>query len=103
MKIAWESCIYGGTVPVTCAVCGSKCYPIKVRSHHFVVAVLYDNRGHFRGEVCRSCAQASPEHIKQQLQERLVLVRQQAAELESLLTEEVECPPLEAEFRHFRV
>jgi len=102
MRIAWESCIYGGTVPVTCAICSSKCYPTQVRPHRFVLAVLYDHRGHFRGEVCRGCATSSPEVVRQHLQERLTHLRQQTSELESLLHEEVECPPLEAEFQHFR-
>lgn len=101
MRITWESCIYGGTVPVTCAICANKCYPTQVRPHRFVLAVLYDNRGRFRGEVCRSCAASSPETIKQHLQERLTRLRHQTNELESLLREEVECPGLEAEFHHF--
>ncbi|GAB4210511.1 MAG: hypothetical protein OHK0012_00910 [Synechococcales cyanobacterium] len=101
MQIRWESCIYGGTVPVTCAICGEKCYPTKVRPHHFVLAALYDNRERFRGEVCRDCVVAGETGIKQRLQERLLVVRQQTEELEALLGEEVVCPDLESEFRQF--
>lgn len=100
MKIVWEPIIYAGQAPVLCVLCGTKSTPIKTQGK-FVIAVVYNNRGMYCGEACKHCVQARPESIKELLQERLTRLHGQVMDLEELVSEEIQMPTLEEEFRSY--
>lgn len=100
MKIVWEPIIYAGQAPVLCVLCGTRSTPVKTQGK-FLIAVVYNSRGMYCGEACKHCVQARPESIKELLQERLTRLQGQVMDLEELVSEEIQMPTLEEEFRSY--
>lgn len=102
MKIAWEPMVYGGQVPVSCAICGDRAVPRRLRGSHYLLAIVYTQQGKVFGEACESCANASPHELRQLLDARIQALTGQLDELKALAAEsDIETPSLEDEFNSF--
>lgn len=101
MRIQWEQSIYGGTVPVTCTICGERITSIRNRRNLYLLAVIYNQQGRVCGEACRSCVAAGPQEIQERLQERICQLEATLGELQALAGEGVEVPTLEEEFNTY--
>lgn len=98
VKIVWEKSVYVGNVPVFCTICGHQSYPIRSKNQ-LLLAVLYDQQGVVRGEVCRDCVAVGSVGIKARLQERIQALKSKMMELEMVAQEDVQTPSLEQEFQ----
>lgn len=99
MKITWEPMVYGGQVPVTCAICGDRAVPRRLRGSHYLLAVIYTQEGKVFGEACASCATTSPHELQHLLQARIQALTNELDELKALAAESyIQTPSLEEEF-----
>ncbi len=75
-----------GFCRMICSLCG---YDFKA-SH--VIADAYVDGIHY-GVVCEDCVKVGPEEIRKRMIERAQALRREAADIESLASQAIECPP----------
>jgi hypothetical protein len=101
VRVVWESTIYGGKAPIPCVLCGQRFHPLRLRTHLYLLAVVYNDHNRMVGESCRDCLRSGAEGIRTHLSERLQQLEKQVEELQTLAQEEIYLPSLEEEFQAY--